>query len=232
MQFLLDHLIATLVATTLGLALFSQQLQNRQSAMERQAVYQAKSQALSFAEWLEDDIVKLGSRFGRDRNRYLAVTETIDGQPYTRRFEYYYYENVVSADVVTRVEVVYDLNEDDATRVVAVKGDTPADDETIPVYTLSRSERSGQYNTATQTWVAGAPAWEATPGYGAPHGLRYFYIEPRDADGQRVPDDRSEDADYVRLEFIVIPTLYPLHSARLIPKAGLQWATTVEIRPF
>lgn len=232
MQFILDHLIATLVATTLGLSMFGQQLQNRQASLERQAVYQAKAQSMAFAEWLEDDVVKLGARFGRDRDRFQAETETIDGVPYTRRFEYYYYENVVAADVVTRVEVVYELEEDDATRVVATKGATAAEDETVQVYTLTRSERRGQYNTATLSWVAGPPAWSPTANYGAPNGLRYFYIEPRDSDGDRVPDERSDEADYVRLEFIVIPTLFPLHRARIIPKDGLQWATTIEIRPF
>lgn len=232
MQFILDHLIATLVAATLGLSLFSQQIQNRQAAMERQAVYHAKSQALVFGEWLEDDVVRLGARFGRSRDRFQAVTETIDGKDFTRRFEYYYNEGVVTQNVLTRVEVVYELQEDNDLRLVTEKGATAADDEVMQTYTITRQTRKGEYNIETDTWVMGEPTWQPTADYQAPRGLRYFYIEPRDSNGLRVPDERSEEADYVRLEFIVMPTLFPLHRARLIPEDGLQWATTIEIRPF
>ena len=234
MQFILDHLIATLVAATLGLAMIAQQIQSRQAAMERQSVHQAKGQALAFGEWLEDDVVKLGSRFGRDRDRFSIDTDTTaDGRLFTRRFEYYYYDGTITNNVSSRVEVVYDLDEDDATRVVAVEGDTPADDVTVQVYTISRSERRGQYNTATEAWVAGSPtAWTPTPEYGSPHGLRHFLIEPRDSDSQPVDDEDAQEADYVRLEFSVVPTLFPLHRARIIPENGLHWATTIEIRPF
>lgn len=232
MQFIFDHLVATLVAATLGLAMIAQQIQSRQAAMERQSVHQAKGQALAFGEWLEDDVVRLGSRFGRDRDRFETQTEIIDGRPFTRRFEYYYYDGAVLDDVATRVEVVYELSEDDETRVVVTKGDTPADDVTMQVYTIARSERRGPYNTASETWVNSEPSWEPTPEYGSPHGLRHFHIEPRDSDSQPVADEDADEADYVRLEFSVIPTLFPLHRARIIPENGLHWATTIEIRPF
>ena len=232
MQFILDHLIATLVAATLGLAMFAQQIQSRQAAMERQSVHQAKGQALAFGEWLEDDVVKLGSRFGRDRDRFEIETEIIDGRSFTRRFEYYYYDGNVSDEVAARVEVLYELAEDNATRVVVTQGETPADDVTMQVYTITRSERRGSYDTANEAWVGGEPVWSPTPEYGSPHGLRHFLIQPRDSDSQDVADADAEEADYVRLEFSVVPTLFPLHRARIVPPNGLHWATTIEIRPF
>ncbi len=232
MQFIYDNLVATLVAMTLGLALVGQNAQNRQATIERQAVYHAKSQALGFGEWLEDDIVKLGARFGRARDRFETETETIGGAPYTREFEYYYHEATVSDSVVQRVEVRYELVEDDATRLVVEQGVTPDDDVTLQAYDLVRSTRTGRYNTKQKDWIGVDPTWAVTDEYRSPKGLRYFYIEPRDSDGQRVPDELSEEADYVRIEFVVMPTLFPLHRARLIPRAGLNWGTTIEIRPF
>ncbi|MGB3542338.1 hypothetical protein [Rubrivirga sp.] len=232
MQFIFDHLIATLVAATLGLAMIAQQIQSRQAAMERQSVHQAKGQALAFGEWLEDDVVKLGSRFGRDRDRFEIETEVIDGRTFTRRFEYYYYDGSTSTDISTRVEVLYELAEDDSTRVVVTEGDTPADDVTMQVYDITRSARRGEYDTANEVWVGSEPVWDETPEYGSPHGLRHFLIQPRDSDSQVVADDDVEEADYVRLEFSVVPTLFPLHRARIIPENGLHWATTIEIRPF
>ncbi len=166
MQFIFDHLIATIVAATLGMTLISQNLNNRQASQERQSVYHAKAQALGFGEWLEDDIVKLGARFGRDRNRFLAETETINGVNYTRSFEFYYHDEVVSQNVVGRVEVRYELEEDDGLRLVLTKGATAAQDELVQTYRLTRYERKGKYKTDNKKWVGGEPHLDRE------HGLR------------------------------------------------------------
>lgn len=232
MQLIFDNLIATFVAMTLAVTLLSQQNMNRQQSLERVSVYAAKTQALGFAEWLEDNVVKLGARFGRSRDRFQATTETIDGIPFTTEFEFYYFNGAVTSEVADRVEVRYELDPDTSTRLVAQKGATPAEDVVVPVYIMTRSERRGRYNTSTRSWVGGTPAWEVSTGYRSPNGLRHFHIEPRDNDNQPVADNRPQDADYARLQFSVVPTLFPLHRARLIPRKGLHWATTIEIRPF
>lgn len=235
MQFIFDNLIATMVVMALTVTLLGQQARSRQESVERTSVYAAKTQALGFAEWLEDDVVKLGARFGRSRDRFKATTETREGAPFTTAFDFYYNDETVADNVVNRVEVRYELAPDPGTRVVVAKGDTPADDELLTVYRLTRSQRSGHYNTATDAWVTtggAAPAWTVSAEYQSPPGLRHFHIEPRDSDGNPVDDSRPEDADYARVEFTVVPTLFPLHRARLVPKKGLHWATTIEIRPF
>lgn len=236
MQLILDNLIATIVAMTLAVTLLGQQNLNRQQSLERVSVYAAKTQALGFAEWLEDDVVKLGARFGRSRDRFQATTkETDDGIRYTSQFEFYYNDGTVTENVTNRVEVQYKFEPDTDTRVVVQKGETDADDVLLDVYNLVRSERSGRYDTTTKTWLTptGAdPDWVVSEGYRSPPGLRHFHIEPRDSDSQPVDDSAPEDADYARVQFTVVPTLFPLHRARMIPKKGLHWATTIEIRPF
>ncbi len=237
MQFIFDNLIATFVAMTLAVTLLGQQNLNRQQSLERISVYDAKTKALGFAEWVEDDVVKLGARFGRSRDRFQTTTEVRDGIPFTTEFEYYYNDGAVTDNVVDRVEVRYILLPDNTQRLVAQKGATTAEDVVVPVYTLERAERTGRYNTVSETWLGGPtvgwePSWDVTPGYQSPPGLRHFLIEPRDSDGQTVDDSEPEEADYARVQFSVVPTLFPLHRARLVPKKGLHWATTIEIRPF
>ena len=252
MQLIFDNLIATFVAMTLTVSLMSQQARTRQETLERVSVYDAKTKSLGFAEWLEYDVVRLGARFGRSRDRFQATTDSVavggEYVKYTSRFEFYYNEGSTTNDEVTRVEVLYELVPDTSRRLVVQKGATPADDVTLDVYDLVRSEKRGKYNVgkpataATETapaqpaqpafWVGGDPGWQVTPGHRSPAGLRHFHIEPRDSDGRPVGDDEPEEADYARVQFSVVPTLFPLHRARLIPHRGLHWATTVEIRPF
>lgn len=242
MQLLFDNLIATMVAMTLTLSLMGQQVRTRQEGLERISVYAAKTQSLGFAEWLEDDVVKLGARFGRSRERFKTVTEERDGTPFTTRFEYYYNEGTAENNQIQRVEVLYEVVPDTETRAVVQKGETKAQDVTLDLYRLVRSSRSGQYNLGTPAvggtpaqpagWAHGEPTWKVTAEYQSPAGLRHFHIEPRDSDQKSVSDDEPENADYVRVQFSVVPTLFPLHRARLVPQKGLHWATTVEIRPF
>lgn len=246
MQFFYDHLIATFVSVTLTVALMTQQVNTRQAALERVSVYSAKTQSLAFAEWLEDDVVKLGARFGGVRERFSMTSRVEGGTQYTDQFEFYYNAATKTGTVVERVEVRYVLEPDTTTRVVARQGPTDAEDVTIPVYRLRRSERRGEYRTAAVEgsdqpqpvgWLPGSPsAWEQTADYATPAGLRHFQIQPLDSEGRPFDDTNAADyalrADYVRVQFTVVPTLFPLDRARIVPKEGLHWATTVELRPF
>ena len=241
MQFILDHMIASVVAAILTVAMMSQQISNRQASVERISVYSAKAQALAFGEWLEDDVAKLGSRFGRERGRFSMETRVEGGVRYTDAFTFHYNTENDGAGVVRRVEIRYTLEEDADADVVVEKGDTPSDDVRLTVYRLRRDSLSGKYNTETGTWLGsgGRPGWVATPRYRAPTGLRHFQIQPMDSEGRPLDDetpghedDYASEADYARLQFTVVPTLFPLHRARLVPKEGLHWATTIELRPL
>lgn len=240
MQFILDHMIASVVAAILTVAMMAQQINNRQASIERISVYSAKAQALAFGEWFEDDVAKLGTRFGQERGRFSMKTRVEDGVKFTDAFTFHYNSEVKSDGEVRRVEISYRLVEDTETRAVVKKGDTPAGDVLIPVYRLERDSVSGLYNTESGGWLAGTrPEPVPTPGYQAPVGLRHFQIQPLDSQGRELDDetpspndDYAKKADYARLQFTVVPTLFPLHRARLVPKEGLHWATTIELRPF
>jgi len=230
MQFFFDHLIASVVTLTLGLSLIAQQTTVRQDNMERLSIYQAKGQSLSFAEWVEDDVVKLGARFGTSRNRFdretAYETSATGGHLYTSLFDYYYNETV-DGDEVSRVEVRYEVAQYDS--LLTSIDELAADSTYTPLYELTRSQRKGSYSLATEDWIGTAPTWAVTSGYQSPSGLRHFHIIPLDSNGQAV---EPAQADYVRLQFEVLPTLFPLYHARLIPNRPLHWSTTIEIRPF
>ena len=236
MQFFFDHIIASVVAIALGLTILAQQMTVRQDNMERTSIYHAKSQSLAFAEWVEDDVVKLGARFGTSRQRFDTDTEhetRADGQKvyYTNVFEYFY-NSESDGTTATRVEVRYEVTPVDS--VLTSINESTDDSTYVPLYALERSEREGRYtlesDAAPGAWEGAEPAWTATPGYGSPSGLRYFRITPMDSEGGE--DVPPAEADYVKIEFEVLPTMFPLHRSRLIPNRPLHWQTTIEIRPF
>ena len=241
MQFLLDHAVAAIVAAVLTIALMTQQIRNRQASVERISVYSAKAQSLGFGEWLEDDVSKLGARFGRERGRFSMSTRVTDGVAYTDTFRFHYNDSFVpDSPVANRVEIEYRLVPDTATRAVVEEGATAADDVVMPLYRIERDSVYGQYNYTLGDWVNGVrPTPIHTPGYQAPVGLRHFHIQPMDSQGREIDDltpgheaTYAVDSDYVRLQFTTVPTLFPLHRARLVPKEGLHWATTIELRPY
>lgn len=244
MQFILDHTIAAIVAAILTLALLTQQVRNRQASVERISVYSAKAQSLGFGEWLEDDVAKLGARFGRERGRFRISTALDgDGVAYTDTFRFHYNASFLpDTTIANRVEIEYRVVRDTTVRAVVEEGATPADDVLMPLYRLERDSVYGPYNVhpSVDGWVGGArPTAVPTPGYRAPVGLRHFHIQPMDSEGRPVDDTTPThrdtyalEADYVRLQFTTVPTLFPLHRARLVPKEGLHWATTIELRPY
>ena len=235
MQFIFDNLIAVMVSASLAVILLTQQTSTRQDAIERQSVYSAKVQSLALAEWLERDIVKLGARFGEDRNRFTSTEPTrINGAPFTTRFDFSYNERENSDGSVDRIQVLYQLIRTDSSLVALATAATPA--RYVALFRLDRSERTGRWKGGRWINSAGDPA--PTPAYvpdptrKGPAGLSYFYIEPRTSNGAALTSARAAEADYIHVQFSVLPTLFPVHKARFVRETGLSWASTFEIRPF
>lgn len=234
MQLLFDNLIAIIVAASLALLLLTQQNATRQDTMERQAVYSAKTQALTFSEWLERDVVKLGARFGSDRDRFVYTPPTTRGGiRFSNRFEFFYNEGENPDSTADRIAVLYTLVRTDSVKIAVVP------DRYQPLYQLQRFEGAGRWSPKRRYWVDAAgrqttpPAYVRTPGYGSPAGLTSFYMEPRTSDGAPITDQaRAVDADYMHMQFSVLPTLFPIYRARYINASGMSWSSTFEIRPF
>ncbi len=232
MQLLFDNLIAIMVAASLAVLLLTQQTSTRQDAMERQSVYSAKAQTLGFATWIERDMVRLGARFGDDRERFDYTAPVMrGGVAFTDTLKFYYNERENADESADRIAVKYVLTRTDSVKVsvapVRYQG----------LYQLERYEGAGRYKNGHWVDAAGAttgpPAYVRSTGYGSPAGLMSFYIEPRTSDGAPITDSaRATDADYMHVQFSVLPMLFPVHRARYINASGLSWASTFEIRPF
>lgn len=236
MQFIFDNLIAVMVSASLAVILLTQQTSTRQDAIERQSVYSAKVQSLGFAEWLERDIVKLGARFGEDRNRFTPTAPVVrNGVSFTTGFEFAYNERENNDGTVDRVQIRYTLVRTDSSLVARAAGAAPA--RYVALYRLNRAERTGRWKKNVG-WVgadgtaAPTPAYVPDPTRGSPAGLSHFYIEPRTSNGAALPPARAAEADYIHVQFSVLPTLFPVHKARFVRETGLSWASTFEIRPF
>lgn len=232
MQLLLDNLIAIIVAASLAVLLLTQQTSTRQDTMERQSVYSAKAQTLSFASWIERDMVRLGARFGDDRERFdYTRPVTRRGVAFTDTLAFYYNERENNDGSADRIAVKYVLTQTDSVQVAK------APVRFQPVYRLERYEGAGRFKDGRWVNAAGAtvprPALTRSNAYGSPAGLMSFYIEPRTSDGAAITDPaRATDADYMHVQFSVLPTLFPVYRARYINASGLSWASTFEIRPF
>lgn len=233
MQFLLDNIIAVIVAVSLTVLLLTQQTATRQDALERESVYNAKTQALSLSSWLERDIVKLGARFGADRDRFRYTEPVVrNGVPLTPSFTFFFNEGENPDGTVDRVKVEYLIVRTDSAKVAV------APDRYAPLYQLQRSEGAGRYKDgkwrdAANNPTTVEPTLIRSRTHGSPPGLTSFYIEPRTSDGAAILDPtRATDADYMRVQFSILPTLFPVYRARYVNASGLSWASTFEIRPF
>ena len=229
MQLIFDNLIAIIVAASLAILLLSQQTSTRQDSMERQSVYSAKEQSLSFGTWIERDMVRLA----RDDRQRFDYTRPVmrRGIAFTDTLTFYYNERENADGSADRVAVRYVLSQSDSVLVAT------APDRYQALYQLRREEGAGRFKDGQWVNSAGAtvprPALTPSPAYGSPAGLMSFYVEPRTSDGAAITDPaRATDADYMHVQFSVLPTLFPVHRARYINASGLSWASTFEIRPF
>ncbi|MCH7638074.1 MAG: hypothetical protein IH855_01210 [Bacteroidetes bacterium] len=83
MQVLLDHLSAIIIGAAVLLILAATQMHAQRANIEQTASYATKTKALSFGEWIENDILSLGENFGRNRFRFeTPVSDTLGNTIY------------------------------------------------------------------------------------------------------------------------------------------------------
>ena len=126
MAFILDHINSLIAAFGVILILGMAQIGAQRTALEQTTSYATKTKALSFAEWMEDDVLTIGANFGRNRYRFLAPEDDAEGN--TQRFTFFSDSVTVSADTL-RTVTRYKLN---LVRTVIREG------EEIPLYEVRR----------------------------------------------------------------------------------------------
>ena len=238
MQFLLDNLIAIIVAGMVMLTLHVTQSRSSHASIEQVATHSVKEKTIIFGRWIEDDVLNLGANFGTNLYRFDApVVDDTTGNT----TEWTFFSDSVRADKSKlRVFKRYRLVE---TKVATFS------DKAFQLYQVERDSAVVDYTSAgvpPPTSAVPASAWVlGTRSIGT---LSFFEIslldrfgetpcpteaeEIEDADG-RVVDCTGEidvyKADYVRVRFGVVPehVLQPENYIR-----ELYWVKTLKVRPY
>ena len=206
MHIIFDNLTAILIGGIVLLVLLVVQVRSGEINLEQTSMYTAKQLSLDFAEWLEDDLVTLGTNFDSTDVRFSLPTQ-VGGN--TTAFEFYQDSinyAVLPPDTV-RIETRYVLSASSIAEVA---------DSTVQLYDLTRSVRT-----------QGASGWSAWTTDGqSPSQLSYFEIELLDRQGQTVATESA--TAYIRVAFSLVP---PYQSSKQYLRE-VNWGTTIAIQPF
>lgn len=211
MQFILDNLMAVLLAGAVLFILSVTQIHSQRASVEQTASYATKTKALTFGEWLEDDILSLGENFGRNRFRF-EVPETDE---YGNTSSFQFYSDIPQAAGDTLREITkYELQEIDTVN----RGDT-----SITIFQMHRSRA----DMPIVDGVVGTPTSGDWYSDGASLAtLSSFQIHLLDRWGQIT--NNVETGDYVRVQFSLIPQ-FPVEPEYI---RELYWNATLKVRPF
>ncbi len=202
-----DNMTAMLIGGVVLLILVTVQQRSSELGVEQTAIYVAKQQSLEFAEWLEDDINKLGMNFDSTAVRFALPVQSGGN---TTSFEFYQDSlNIAVTPIDTvRIETRYQLNAA-STATIA--------DSTVQLYQLVRETR-------VENGFGGWTSW-AEDGR-SPGLLTYFEIELLNLSGQVVAVENQ--TSFVRMAFSLAP---PFQSNKQY-LTQLSWGTTVSLRPY
>jgi hypothetical protein len=239
MTLLLDNIIASIIMATILLALAATQLRVQEAGISQVSSHSAKNKALSFGQWLDEDIVSLGenvidksARFGNpDTSSYRVYTIDDGGtrQPRTITYttEWRFYSDRLAGGGKQRVATRYKLIEQpDSLEVELRDGSTYS----RPLFQLERSV-SGWKNVNPITDTATFTDADFTEDGRSVSTLSLFHIQL--VDNQGIPFAAAnplapDQASFIRVDFTMVPE-FELKRGYL---RELYWTTTLKVRPF
>lgn len=121
---LLDNVTATIVGTAVLAMVFVMQYRAQDASLQRTIAYHAKSQALDFGQWLQDDMSNVGAGVSFGTTSVQESATNAEGHTSTFRFR----RKMLESDPAP-VDVVYSLVE---TRTIVIDG------QEIQLYALER----------------------------------------------------------------------------------------------
>jgi hypothetical protein len=237
MQFILDNLVAIIVAGVLLLGLQVTQVRSQHAGIEQVASHSVKAKTLVFGQWVERDVMDIGANFGTNMYRFEAPAVDPETGNTT---EWVFYSDTTAADGdQARIFKRYRLVE---TELASFR------DTTYQMYQVLRDSVVVDYPShdvpptladldaddwVLNTWSIGTLSFfevdllspdGQTP---CPEGT-----EIKDADGLVV--DCTGDVDvykvsYIRVRFGVVPE-YVLKPDNYMRE--LYWVKTLKVRPY
>lgn len=219
MQFLLDHLSALLVASSVLLLVIVSRTDASQLSIEQTSHYSARSQVQTFTQWLQADLTDIGENYGNGRVAFSMPVQGTSGlsNGMTTLFEFSRDSLQTTSGVTRRYRVFIRYR-------LLSRGTTLVDSEptAIPLFGVERDEQVVPAPTDSVTPTAGG--WVRAGG--GPGTLSQFRIVPNTRDGQPTTDLNAVDFLQLRLSFV------PPFDTEKRELHELHWGTTVGIRPF
>ena len=210
MHVLLDHLSSIIIGAAVLLILAATQIHAQRANIEQTSSYATKTKALSFGEWIEDDILSLGENFGR--NRFRFEPPVLDSLGNTIYFAFFSDSVNVGTGDTLRMMTRYRLES---------VGVVERGEATTPVFHLHRELAESPVTNGTapipSTWTSDGRSLST---------LSSFQIFMLDRDGRVTTD--VEAGDFICVTFNLIPQ-FPVEPEYL---RELYWTTTLKVRPF
>ena len=223
MQFLLDNLIAVIVAGVLILGLQVTQVRSQHANIEQVASHSVKAKTLIFGQWVEEDVMNIGANFGENLYRFEEPTvDAINGNA----TEWVFYSDTTATDGTdSRIFKRYRLVE---------TGMAEFADTTYQMYRVLRDSAVVDFDSngdppavgdlSTSDWTLN------TRSIGT---LSFFQVHLLDRSGEtpRTPTGEVDvyKVDYIRVRFGVVPE-YVLKPDNYMRE--LYWVKTMKVRPY
>jgi hypothetical protein len=221
MQFLLDHLSALLVASSVLLLSIVARTDASQLAIEQTSHYSARAQVQTFTRWMEKDLLTIGKQYVNSEAAIAFAMPTqgtsgaAAGMTTLFQFQRDSLNSTAGVERRYRVFVRYRLTPRPAVQV---------DNEPfpIPMFGVERDEQIVPDPVPTTTPSSGG--WVRAGG--GPGTLSQFRIIPHDRDGR--PTTSADRTEFLRVRLSFVPP-YDTEAREL---HELHWGTTIGIRPF
>jgi hypothetical protein len=239
MTLLLDNIIASIIMATILLSLAATQLRVQEAGISQVSSHSAKNKALSFGQWLDEDIVSLGenvidrsARFkSPDTSFYPVYTIDESGTRQSRTItyttEWLFYSDRLVGGGKQRIATRYKLIEQPDPLEVELSDGSTYD---RPLFQLERAVSGWKAVNPVTDFVAFVDS-DFTEDGRSVSTLSLFNIQL--LDNQGVPfaaDDpvAADQASFIRVDFTMVPE-FELKRGYL---RELYWTTTLKVRPF
>ncbi len=238
MTLLLDNVLATIIVATLLMSLAATQLRVQEAGISQVSSHAAKNKALSFGQWLDEDIVSLGENVINNNARFdnpstsSFIVYTLDEdrtpqlQTVTYTTEWRFYSDRLAGNTKQR----------SATRYLLVE---QPDSLEVEVGDLTYSRPLFQLERATSAWKNVDPTTDTatfveadfTEDGRSVSTLSLFQVQLVDNQGNPLASndpDAPQEASFIRVDFSMVPE-FELKRGFL---RELYWTTTLKVRPF
>lgn len=238
MIFIFDHIIATIIVATLFLSLASTQLRIQEAGVAQVSSHSAKTKALSFGQWLDDDIVSLGENVIDESARFdnplvdSFLVKRCDGGSFVQEYvryttEWTFYSDRLSGGSKERQATRYRLVQQPSLHTVELDACDVEYDR--PLFQLER--KVSTWNDVDAADEATFTAGDFTEDGRSVSTLSLFHIQLLNNNGEAFAATNPvapDQASYIRVDFSMVPE-FELNRGYL---RELYWTTTLKVRPF